>query len=50
MASENKKNKSKNSHWESGFEKNVFRFKREGFFNKKQRNKIKKIDESEYET
>lgn len=42
MASQNKKNKAKNSYIHNGGEKDTMKFKRLMYFNKKLRNEIKK--------
>lgn len=45
MASENKKRKAVNSYCSNGYEKDTNKMKRIGFFNKKKRNELKKINE-----
>lgn len=53
MASKNKKNKAKNSFLYNGGEKDTIKLKRVKYYNKKQRNKIKKetirLEEELYE-
>lgn len=53
MASKNKKNKAKNSFLYNGGEKDTIKLKRIKYYNKKQRNKIKKetirLEEELYE-
>jgi len=45
MGSLNKKKKAKNSYFYSGFDKTDNKMKRHGYFTKRQRNKLKKIEE-----
>lgn len=49
MASLNKKRKSKNYPWVKGFEKMSFKMKGFVFFNKKQRQEVKKINHDDFQ-